>query len=236
MMRCGATSMNSSEPTSSLTSGPGGSLVGDTLNTMDELLRRPMAGFERARSGEAVEGWSLRVFAVALVCCVLYGAASGFFQGGAQVAIGAFKAPLIVAMTAALCAPSLYVFGLLSGAMLTRQRFLVTLSGFLGMLGVVLIGLLPIEWLFSVSSKSLSFVILLHLVLWGLAIVFATRFLRAALPDMSFGVVLLWLLMFCVVSFQVTTYLRPTLSRQSNGPLFEREKMFFLDHLDRSFR
>jgi hypothetical protein len=53
---------------------------------------------------------------------------------------------------------------------------------------------------------------------------------------MSFGVVLLWLLMFCVVSFQVTTYLRPTLSRQSNGPLFDQEKMFFLEHLDRSFR
>jgi hypothetical protein len=206
----------------------------DTLRTLDELLRQPMAGFERAHSGVPIGASSLRILLGSVICCLLYGAASGFFQGGLQVFVAALKAPLIVAWAAALCAPSLYVFGLLAGASLTRQRFVVTLAGFLGMLSLVLVGLLPIEWLFSVSSKSLPFVVWLHLVLWGLALVFAARFLRAALPEVSIGAVLLWLVLFSVVSFQVTTFLRPTLWRQPNGRLFEGEKMFFLEHFNKA--
>jgi hypothetical protein len=209
-------------------------VVGATLKSLDELLREPSASVVRAQGGAPVGGWALRVVVGSLVCCVLYGAAGGFFQGGAQVAIAALKAPLIVAWSAALCAPSLYVFGLLSGAALTRQRFLVTLTGFLGMISLVLVGLLPIEWLFSVSSKSLPFVVWLHLMLWGLALFFAARFLRAALPEVSMGAVLLWLALFCVVSFQVTTFLRPTLWRQPGGRLFDGNKLFFLEHFDKA--
>ena len=150
--------------------------------------------------------------------------------GGAQVAIAALKAPLIVAWSAALCVPSLYVFGALGGAALTRERFVVTLAGFFGLLGLVLVALLPIEWLFSVSSQSLAFVVWLHLLLWGLAVVFGGRFLRAALPEVSGGALLLWLTLFCVVSFQVTTFVRPTLWRAPAGAVFEDGKLFFLDH------
>jgi hypothetical protein len=39
-----------------------------------------------------------------------------------------------------------------------------------GMLALVLVGLLPIEWLFSVSAKSLAFVVWLHVALWAVAI------------------------------------------------------------------
>jgi len=203
------------------------------LGALDELLRRPMAGFVRARSGMAVGPWALRVCAGSLGCCVLYGAASGFFQGGSQVAIAALKAPLIVAWSAAFCIPSLYVFGALGGAALTRERCVVTLAGFFGLLGLVLAALLPIEWLFSVSSRSLPFVVWLHLLVWGVAIVLAGRFLRAALPEVSGRALLLWLALFCVVSFQVTTFVRPTLWRTPAGAVFENGKLFFLDHFRR---
>jgi hypothetical protein len=200
------------------------------LGTLDELLRRPMAGFVRARSGAPVGPWALRVCAGSIVCCALYGAASGFFQGGAQVAVAAIKAPLIIVLSAALCIPSLYVFSTLGGAPLTRERFVVTLAGFFGLLGLILIALLPIEWLFSVSSRSLAFVVWLHLMLWGLAVAFGGRFLRAALPELSRGAVFLWLMLFCVVSFQVTTFVRPTLWRAPAGAVFEDGKLFFIDH------
>jgi hypothetical protein len=204
------------------------------LGALDELLRKPTAGFERARSGAPIGRWALRVLAGSLGCCVLYGAGSGFFAGGAQIALAAVKAPLIVAWSALLCLPSLYVFGLLAGASLTRERFIVTLVGFVGMLALVLVGLLPIEWLFSVSSRSLVFVVWLHLALWGIAMVFGARFLRAALPEMPTAAVLLWLALFCVVSLQVTTFLRPTLWRAPDAPMLERGKLFFLDHFNKT--
>jgi hypothetical protein len=200
------------------------------LSTLDELLRRPMAGFVRARSGAPVGPWALRVCAGSIVCCVLYGAAGGFFQGGAQVAVAAIKAPLIIVLSAALCMPSLYVLSTIGGAALTRERFVVTLAAFFGLLGLILVALLPIEWLFSVSSRSLAFVVWLHVALWGLAVSFGGRFLRAALPELSGGVVLLWLMLFCVVSFQVTTFVRPTLWRAPAGAVFEDGKLFFIDH------
>jgi hypothetical protein len=203
------------------------------LGALDELLRKPTAGIERARSGAPIGRWALRVLVGSLACCVLYGAASGSFAGGAQIGVAAVKAPLIVAWSALLCLPSLYVFGVLSGATLTRDRFVVTLVGFVGMIALVLIGLLPVEWLFSVSSRSLVFVVWLHLALWGIAVVFGARFLRAALPEMPTTAMLLWLALFCVVSLQVTTFLRPTLWRAPNAPILERGKLFFLDHFNK---
>ena len=209
---------------------------GGVLSTLDELLRKPDAGFARARSGAPVGAWAIRVFAGSLGCCVLYGAASGFFAGGAQIGIAAVKVPIIVAWSVLLCLPSLYVFGLLAGAALTRARFIVTLIGFVGMIALVLVGLLPIEWLFSVSTRSLAFVVWLHLALWGIAVVFGARFLRAALPEIPASAVALWLVLFCVVCFQVTTFMRPTLWREPNAPVFEHGKLFFLDHFNQALR
>jgi hypothetical protein len=208
----------------------------NVLGTLDELLRAPDAGFARARAGAPIGGWSLRVLGGALGCCALYGASSGFFAGGAQIGIAAVKAPLIVTASALLCLPSLYVFGLLAGAPLTRARFVVTFAGFFGMLALVLVGLLPIEWLFSVSTASLPFVVWLHLALWSIAVIFGARFLRAALPEVSLGARLLWLALFCVVSFQVTTFMRPTLWREPQQPLIEHGKLFFLDHFSKALR
>jgi hypothetical protein len=209
---------------------------GTVLSTLDELLRRPDAGFERARAGAPIGTWAMRVVGGAIGGCMLYGAGSGFFAGGAQIGIAAVKAPLIVASSALLCLPSLYVFGLLAGAPLTRARFVVTLAGFIGMIAMVLVGLLPIEWLFSVSTASLEFVVWLHLALWGIAVIFGARFLRAALPEVPLGARLLWLALFCVVSFQVTTFMRPTLWREPNAPVLEHGKLFFLDHFSRTLR
>ena len=209
---------------------------GTVLSTLDELLRRPDAGFARARAGAPIGTWAMRVVGGAIGCCVLYGAGSGFFAGGSQIGIAAVKAPLIVASSALLCLPSLYVFGLFAGAPLTRARFVVTFAGFIGMIALVLVGLLPIEWLFSVSTASLGFVVWLHLALWGIAVIFGARFLRAALPEVPLGARLLWLALFCVVSFQVTTFMRPTLWREPNAPVLERGKLFFLDHFSRTLR
>ena len=146
------------------------------------------------------------------------------------MAIAAAKAPIVVLATAALCVPSLYVFGLLAGASLTRKRLAVVLAGFLGLVGLVLIGLLPIEWLFSVSSSSLAFVVWLHLILWGMALIFGGRFLHAALPEVHPGALMLWLVLFCAVSFQVVTFMRPVLWRAPGEPIVEHGKLFFIDH------
>jgi len=53
---------------------------------------------------------------------------------------------------------------------------------------------------------------------------------------MPASAVLLWLALFCVVCFQVTTLMRRTLWREPNAPVVERGKLFFLDHFSQALR
>jgi hypothetical protein len=197
-----------------------------------ELLQAPDMVVARSRERAQVRA-ALRLFGGAMLCAAAYGASSGFFQGGSQILLSMLKAPLIIAASVALCAPSLFVFSSLAGARLSGPRFVTVLAGFSALLGLLMVGFLPISWLFSVSSKSLLFVVWLHVAAWALALYFAGRFVTRALNDASrrTGLVL-WLLLFLAVSFQVATVMRPVLWRTPDGPLFESGKRFFTEQLD----
>jgi hypothetical protein len=200
------------------------------FTAFDDLLKKPRLRLGRADgSGPMTSCW--RVLGGAGLCWLLYGAAAGFFQGGGQILVTALKTALTVAASLALCVPSLYVFASLLGADLSPRRFLAVVSGFGGLVGLLLLGLLPVGWLFSVSSSSLAFMAWLHVFLWLLAVSLAGQFLADALRQLgSRSVATLWVVLFCVVSFQVATVLRPVLWRAPGAPLFEGRKMFFLDH------
>ena len=204
----------------------------DPLAALDELLRHPQAIFARCRGGGPS---SLPYLALgALACFALYGAAAGGFQGGGQILVAAFKVPLIIVVSLAMCAPSLYVLSSLSGVDVSTRWLAATLTGLAGMLGLLLIALLPVAWLFSVSSASLAFIAVLHLCVGIIAVHFAFKLLTAAFrahgevkPAMA------WALLLVVVSLQVTSQMRPVLWRGEGEALFEPRKMFFLEHFVR---
>jgi hypothetical protein len=205
-----------------------------TLGIFHDLLTRPLVLLERAREARGLPLVSLLVGTA--ICYALYGAAAGFFQGGAQVWLAAFKVPLIIGMTFLLCLPSLFVFSALAGADWSGRKFLAVVSGFAATLGLLLAALLPISWLFSVSSRYLASAVWLHILSWLLAVGVGWRFLSLALRDSGArGAMVLWLLLFCAVSFQVATFLRPVLWRQPDQPLFTRGKMFFLEHMGKVY-
>lgn len=203
---------------------PRPTLSGPGPYTLDRLLTEPQS----IASGSSAIGWLL---AGALVALLLYGAIAGLFQGGSQVLVSAFKAPLIVAMALALCLPSLYVFSALSGARWSKRRLLATVSGFAATLGLLLAALLPIAWLFSVSSRYLASAVWVHVLMWAISLTFGWRFLGRALRESGAGGgMVLWLFLFGFVSLQVATFVRPVLWRAPKEPLFKEEKMFFLEH------
>lgn len=206
------------------------STPGGLLASFDELLTARTAIVRRA-DAEAPLG-SRNLLLGALVCCLLYGAIAGGFEGGGQILLAALKAPLIVAVSLLLCLPSLYVFGATSGVRWNPRRLLAAVSGFAATLGLLLLALLPIAWLFSVSSRHLTTVVWLHVLLWALALGFGWRFLGGALRELgSRGGMILWLLLFSVVSFQVATFVRPVLYREPGAPAFAGGKLFFLENL-----
>jgi hypothetical protein len=196
----------------------------------ERLLRPREDGEELEANGGAIG----RLLLGAVVCFAAYGATAGLFQGGAQVGWSAVKTPLIVLGTALLCLPSLYVFSTLAGARLSPARFAYVLAAFLALLGLLALGLIPINWLFSVSSRSLLFVVWLHMTVWILAVSLARRFLRSVfVEDGPRRAVGLWLVLFVVVSFQVTTILRPVLWRGPSAPAFDTQRLSFMEHFGR---
>jgi hypothetical protein len=205
------------------------------FGAFNELLSRPLALVQRGHCAGGRLG-AAPLFAGALACFVLYGLAAGSFAGGREAALAAVKAPLVVALTYLLCLPSLYVFGAMAGIEWSPRRLLAITSGFAGILGLLMVGLMPVVWLFSVSSRYLGTAVWLHILLWLLTLVLGWRFLRLALRETgAHGVMLPWLLLFCIVSFQVATFLRPVLARDPGEAFFTTGKMSMFENLGRVF-
>lgn len=203
------------------------------IGQLIELLQQPDLAIERAEAGSP--GPALALFVGAVLCAAAYGASAGFFQGGTQIGVAMIKAPVIVLGSVLLCAPSLFVFSSLAGVRLSGRRFVALLAQFSALLGLLLVGFLPVSWLFSASSKSMIFIVFLHLGAWATAIFFAGRFVSRALgASRGGGALLLWLGVLMLVSFQVTTALRPILWRAPEAPFLESGKRFFTDQLGRA--
>ena len=217
---------------------PGGSDVvlstpTNVLAALDELLKRPAITVGRAASPDAVR-MSAYLGGAGVAAAMIYGLAAGFFQGGTSLLVAMLKAPLVLVVSVLLCVPSLYITSALLGAHLTGRRFWLAVAGFAGMIGILMLGLVPIVWLFSVSSRSLGFVTVLHAVLWALIVSFSARFLSLALRESGAQAPpFLWVILFVVVSFQVATVFRPMLWIGPDTKLFQSEKLFFLEHFGR---
>lgn len=192
------------------------------LRQMDQLLRRP---------AESLNGHPLTLLTGAVACYALYGAAAGFFQGGWSLALAFFKVPLIILGSLALCLPSLYIFTALAGADLPHRSFASAVAAFSGIAGLLLLALMPVIWLFSVSTVSLLFLVWLHGVTWVVSLLLARRFLARSVPSAR-RTITVWLILLFVVSLQMTTYLRPVLWRAPGEPLFAAVKKSFLEHFD----
>jgi hypothetical protein len=196
------------------------------LTTMNTILKRPDAiGREvitRAHAGHLLIG--------SVACYLAYAFAAGFFQGGDAVALAMMKIPIIILASVLLCLPSLYVFTALAGADFTRDTFVTAVAAFCAIAGLILLGLLPVTWLFSITTMSLNFVVWMHAFVWIVALAFARRLLLQ-IAGPARGAIGLWLVLLFVVSLQMTTYLRPVLWRSSGAPIVELEKKSFFSHL-----
>lgn len=201
------------------------------FGALDELLRRPQTTTDRAEGTERLP--VLRLAVGAVLCFGIYGAASGFFQGGTQILVTAFKAPLIIVGSLMLCLPSLYVLCSLAGIEVSPRWFAVTTTGFAGMLGMLLAALMPVAWLFSASSSSLGFIIFIHVVTWAVTLGFALRFMIQAARRRGVFSLILWSMLLLMVSFQVASQMRPVLWRPVGMGVFAPQKVFFLEHVAR---
>lgn len=216
----------SEEPSSTEGNEPAG------RNALADLLKAPLSVVRRIQDDKALPQLAAQFLFWGLVFHGIYGFAMGLFDSSGAGLMTAGKAPLIALFSLLLCLPSLYVFSCVSGMSISVTQALALAGSILAMTGLLLLALTPVTWLFSVSTSSLPFMVVVNMLAWCIAVGFALRFVgimtRYRNAKTASGLKW-WLFIYIVVSLQMTTTLRPLLSRSETG-WRSTEKKFFLAH------
>ena len=198
------------------------------------LLKTPVHVMWRISENENLNPLTAQLFMWGLVFHAIYGFAMALFDSPQVAVITATKAPLIAFFSLLLCIPSLYVFSCVAGLPIRMTQACALAASTVAMTGLILLGMTPVTWLFSVSTHSLPFVVVMNLISWIVAVGFALRFFRilgrnggdsGRLSGLKW-----WLFIYILVSLQMTTTMRPLLGKLSSNNLITTEKKFFAAH------
>jgi len=198
--------------------------------TLQHILRTPgklIYELHQPASG----GLLLRLLGIALLTFAIYGVIVGLFSGDRQLWAAPLKVVAGAFLSALICLPSLYIFACLCGADVRLQEVAGLLLGLLALTGILLLGFAPAAWVFTVSTDSIGFMAFLHLVFWVIGTSFGLRFLNKGfhfLGGSRMENLVLWCIIFGLVTLQMTTTLRPILGTADT--LLPAQKMFFLHH------
>jgi hypothetical protein len=201
----------------------------DTRALFEALLRSPRSLVQRlADPGTGALG---RFLAIAVGSMLVFGLVLGSFAMKDQLWAAPLKITAGLLIAGLICFPSLYIFSCLAGSRAGASQLAATLAGMLALAGVLLLGFAPAVWIFTQATRSYSFMGLLALVPWFVALLFGFRFLKSAVSASgatSNGPVLLWASIFLVVTLQMSTSLRPIIGTSER--FLTDEKKFFLQH------
>ncbi len=197
---------------------------------IDAMLRHPRQLLFHLRQPDGRRVIPGMVMAT-LACLVVYGVVVGTFSGGVQLWAAPVKIAAGLFISGAICLPSLYIFTCLSGSKARLVEVAGLLTGLLMLMTILLIGFAPVAWIFSQSTSSIVWMGALHLAFWFVATLFGVRFIVAGYSHSeakSRGGLNVWILIFMLVSLQMTTTLRPLLGTSKD--FVPSEKKFFLSH------
>lgn len=203
-----------------------------TLGTVvDALLKSPtrlLFEWQEGRTTPVVRCLGL-IFGVSFL---VFGLLLGMFSGNSQLWIVPLKVLGGATVTALITLPSLYVFSSLGGFDMTLQRACGLLLSGLALIGVILLGLAPVLWIFTQSTDSVGFMGFLVLLFWMAALGFGMSMIlknARVFGNHRSGYLVLWTIIFVTVTLQMSTSLRPLLG-PAEETLFPTEKRFFLQH------
>ncbi len=197
---------------------------------LELLLKKPgKLFFEMNNKPRVVHFLILSVFCTAFL--LLYGLVVGSFSGGQQYWIAPLKIIIGLYLSALICLPSLYIFACLGQAKIGFINAIGNLLIALTLIGILLIGFVPVAWVFSQSTTSIPFIGFIHIVIFLITLLVTYRLLWQALQTVSEqknSFIALWMAIFILVSLQMCTSLRPIIG--TSDYFLPTGKKFFLSH------
>lgn len=198
------------------------------MPVVEALLKRPGALINGVREGRSGRATSI-LFWLALICYLAYGAMMGGFSGHPQWLAAAVKVVVGMLLAALLCYPSLFIFSCLSGADIRPGQAWSLLVGALALVSVLLLGFVPVAFVFTCSIKSVSFMGFVHLLIWLASFATGTRYLVQGLKALAAQrphLIMVWCLILLLTMVQMSTTLRPLVG--TSPQFLTMEKKFFL--------
>lgn len=196
---------------------------------IDHLLKQPgriVHSFIHDRKGVA----SILAFC-SVVSFALFGLLLGTFSGGEQLWAAPLKVTGGMVVAVLICLPSLYIFSALGGMTSSLLYIIRIVLAALAVCGLLLLGFAPVWWVFAQSTESGSFVGFLALAVWLISLALGLRMLRTATlvrGMQSPAYLQIWMVLFVVVTLQMSTSLRPIIGNASS--LLPTQKRFFFEH------
>ena len=205
---------------------------------IDTLLKRPTELFAQLQRGSAGRlGRQLSI--VTLISLAIFGLIVALFSTDPnQLWIVPLKISAGVFFSGLLCLPSLYIFGSLGGVEMRIGTTFGTLMASIALAALLLFGFTPVVWIFSTTTNSIGFMGAMLIGFWLIAVFFGAGFLfkaSALFGNKAKGHLTLWVMIFTIVTLQMSTTLRPIISAPEELT-FEKvlpgfsEKRFFLYH------
>jgi hypothetical protein len=204
--------------------------VRNAVTAVEAILRQPRRIMYQLRQ-PAAGRLMLAMVLVALACSLVYGVVVGSFSMGSQLWAAAVKIACGLFISALICLPSLYIFTCLSGSQARLAEMCGLLAGLLMLSTILLVGFAPVAWLFSQSTESIAWMGALHLSFWFISVFFGLRFLETGFSHSkarSSAGLNTWIIIFLLVTLQMTTALRPMVGKAST--FLPSEKKFFVTY------
>ena len=199
----------------------------DLKSLFEALLRRPYTLIPSLAKPEVAKMFG----GIAVVSFLLFGVVLGCFAKHEQLWAAPLKLTGGILFAGVICFPSLYIFATLAGARVTVPQLASALAGALALAGLLLLGFAPAVWIFAESTDAFGFMGLLAIAAWLIALFFGLRFLKSVVflsDGTQHGPMIVWSVVFLLVTLQLTTSLRPILGRADE--FLPSEKKFFLQH------
>ncbi len=197
---------------------------------LEALLKHPGRIIHELQQNRAT-ALTLWLLALGLLGMALYGVVIGTLSGGAQMLVAPAKMSLGTLLAMLICLPSLYIFSCLDGIEARISTIAGLMFAAVCLTALLLIGFAPVSWIFSQSTDSVALMGTLHLLFWLIGVSFGLRLLAAAgrhLGNIGSRHLMIWNVIFVLVCLQMTTALRPIISKSDT--FLPGEKKFFVTH------
>jgi len=189
------------------------------FSVVEELIKHREAFFKSLMEGKKLRAYFINSNVAIIVFAAVYGATMGVSPGGLQVFYDAVKVPILLLISLYVTVPSYYVLSSLFGGGSSFSQMVILLLASLTVMSTVLLALVPINLFFilttaNATQSAYAFLVILNVVMFALAGLFALAFLLSGFMTMYPGIgwapaFLVGSIIFMLVGTQLAWVLRP---------------------------